>query len=722
MEAIRLSAEQLLGGQWEYYRRIKKGDEGFKFGQEESLAEQMKATRSALKFTSKATRKAYWASFKSATAEVKGKGGIKAVPTPAENPDGAEVQTLPPELDGYLISWAPLKFLTNVKLIREKGVATERYAEGLVAKLMFKVVAFYAEEENWNPACFGFYLNKITAESSFADIATTLEPLKKDLEKLTEVYIPFKFAKASLSKNATSEQDSFDDAFDNESIPDKLRKLYLYELIYTGMVHFLTGYFARLCFLAQNKKAILYLGQIFRPAIDKAIENRQVFLGSFETERSKKVLYKKYLELKEKYVQAPKTHWIKSGKLAYEALYYTLPMIEKAALPYRLEAPPEGDSSWAHFLRNYLFFEAPSQEEELDEDELAKLPIGTAEYKRQEQPENLKWFAMSMILNGCLVSSHSYDIARDHLLERFKQQILADRELAKGRIVEIKKSGEKKIREMQKKVKKLERMKQEESARVYANDIKKFELSIAHHTKDVMEYAQQEFIRQKGRIKKLFAEIAQEKKRPTGRSAGMITSLAESIEQGFLANFAVGVLAELDEGYEHDLDLFYENLEQILHPDLNLKLKLIKSLERHGASSSKSLQLSDEEQEALESVKDMAIEEIAKIKPDIWDYKLVLMANLIPVKDVFALNLEQESLFNLLQLKVTSPQNPKAASLPAPLIKAFLAANKTVNPMPMNNVLQPGFKQQADPVKKINQVKVSQLLRDKDKKEEKGEE
>jgi len=112
-----------------------------------------------------------------------------------------------------IVQWCPLKFMIPSKVIREKGVATQRHSEGLVGKLLFKVVGFYALPENWNRKKITHYLWKIDDAMAYKDVVPYLEPLKKDLQKFSEVYELFKFGKASLSKDATQDADSFEDAF-----------------------------------------------------------------------------------------------------------------------------------------------------------------------------------------------------------------------------------------------------------------------------------------------------------------------------------------------------------------------------------------------------------------------------------------------------------------------------------------------------------------------------
>ena len=304
MAVLKLYAERMLGAKWAYYRKIKHQESGFLAAA--SIADQMKATQSALRFTSKTALKAYWASFKAAASDVKSKGGVKSgIPDIPETGEGEAPPPMEARHDAFIISWTPIKFMINSKLIRDKGVATQRHSEGLVAKLLFKVAGYYADPSNWDRVKLCVYLRKIEEGSSYQDVSAALEPLKRDLAKFTECYEPFKFGKASLSKDASQEVDTFDDAMGGESFSDQVKSLYLYHFIYEGMEQFLLKYFALLAYSTTNRRAIRYLATIFEPALHKAIENKNLFLGSFEVDRSKKAFLAPYREFQQKHQSDP---------------------------------------------------------------------------------------------------------------------------------------------------------------------------------------------------------------------------------------------------------------------------------------------------------------------------------------------------------------------------------------------------------------------------------
>ncbi|MDT8447069.1 MAG: hypothetical protein RRB13_09300 [bacterium] len=732
MSLLKLSAERMLGAKWIYFKKIKSTEKSFHLLGEASLAEQMKATQSALRFTSKTARKAFWSTFKASAADVKSKGGVKTgIPDLPETAGEGEVVSLPPNLDAFIIQWTPIKFLLNAKMIREKGVATPRHSEGLVAKLMFKVVCFYADPTNWDANKLCFYLRKIEENSEYQEVAAALEPLKNDLNKFVENFVPFKFGKASLSKDATQEQDTFDDAFGAESFDDQVKTLYLYHLIYEATEQFLFKYFALLVFSTPNKRAIRYLSDIFRPAIAKAIENKNIFLGSFETDRTKKAFGAPYQEYVKKRDADPPKIRIDGAKAIYESWSYNLAMIQRHALTFRIDRVPELNSEWGEFLKLYLFdirplppaaVPVPNETGEEGATEAAEAPEpapapaeeGEPEWERPHVDKSFRYYGMMFLLNQMMLCSDAQRHSRKLLLERFKERVLGDKALAQNRVVELKKQAEKKLREMDRKVKKLRRMKQEDSAQVFEADIEKFKTQVEERGKSILADAMADLATQKRRLKALFEEVAREQARKKGVSAGLITQLANQLdsEEVFLAEFTAFVVDELEKDYLKDLEPLYAALFEVLHPSIQDKTKLIQSLKKSSPEDGVKLELSQEELEENKMMIERLKAKLAQLKPDLFTSKLVVLQHLIPVSDLFELSLTNATLFHLLQLKVTSPLNPKSVPLQPPLAKALLALNSVVNPVPTNDLRIKGREKVPDPASRINVTQLQKLISD----------
>jgi hypothetical protein len=383
---LKLIAHQKLGAKWVYYRKIKRGDKGFSLLGGKSIMEQMKATRAALRFTTRNARKLYRFVYLESIKEIKAyTGSKKEFPEIPEAGDGEEVLSLNSEHDALIISWTPIKFLLPIVQLRAKGMATQRHTEGLAAKLFFKVAGYYADPSSWDRYKLNLYLRKLTPDSPYKDIVSELEPLKSDLDKLVEAYEPFKFGKASLSKDVTADTDAFDDAMGVESFEAQLNTLNWYHFIYHAMELFLFRYYYTLVLSTPSLDAIRYLTTIFGPVLQKAIENRSVFLGSFETDRTKRSFRVPYQKLLEGRRQEPLKKNIKTQAGIFETFTYNLKMLDEFTINCDLEAVPELESEWGKGIWNYVLnIDRPplfgDNEEKTDRQELA-----AKEYKESSE-------------------------------------------------------------------------------------------------------------------------------------------------------------------------------------------------------------------------------------------------------------------------------------------------------------------------------------------------
>jgi len=738
MALLKLVAEIKLGSKWKYFKKIKHSDEGFRLMSETSLMEQMKATQSALRFTSKTARKAFWSTFKASVADVKTKGGVKSgFPELPEVAEGEDVPSLSPALDGFIISWTPIKFLLNAKMIRDKGVATQRHSEGLVAKLMFKVAGYYADPQNWDIDKLCFYLRKLDDQSDFPTIVAALEPLKKDLSKFSDTYDPFKFGKSSLSKDAAQEADTYEDAFGEEPISEQLKTLYLYQFIYEGMEQFLIKYFALLALSVPNKRAIRYLAGIFEPAIHRAIENKNLFLGSFETDRSKKAYSLPYDEYRTERLKDGAKERVETRKCIYESWIYNLPMLDRYGFSYRIPQPLTQDSGWTAFLQSFLHGQfapafvqpKPEPEPEVKPAEEAQPAGETAqaaqstdataqeppqpkgpekpaedEYQRPEIGLEFRWTGMFFVLNQVLLCSDAQKEARSLLLERFKKRVLFDREAAQKRVLELKKQAEKKIREMTRKVSKLRRMKQEESAKVFEADIERFRQQVDQRGKDMIANATSDLAQQKRRLKALFEEIAREKHRKTGVSAGHLIGLAQELDetQGFLSQLIKFLEQEIETEYIKELEPFYTNLFEILNPNIQEKTKLVQALDKSAPDDGIRLELTEEEKAETGKMIEKLKAKITQLRPDIFKAKLLAGEHYVPVEDLLYLSLTNQTWAVLFEMKFASANSPKPSRMENTVARALMALNMVINPVRANDLRIPGRQKVGEPENRIN--------------------
>ena len=355
MYLLKLAAHQFLGQKWIYYKKIKSAGKSGKLLKEKSLFKEMKATQSALKFTSKNAIRMYILAYQNCVNEIKKFAVTEEVfPELPDETDDTVIKSMIPELDAVTIGWTPLKFLLPTKQLREKGTASERHTEGLITKLFFKVAGFYSVPENWDPRKLSFYMDRIDKDSSYPDVAQKLEPLKKDLLTFSAEFEQFKFGQAVLSKDTTDDTDAFDDAMEIESFDGQLQTLYWHSFIYKAIESFVLKYYLTLVSSAVSVHAIHYLTSIFEPALTHVIDMSVLFDGSFDTEISKKKFRKPFVELQDKKDGETLIKKIKTRQGIFEVYNYNLPLISKFGVPFDIGKDFSKTSFWRQFTETCI--------------------------------------------------------------------------------------------------------------------------------------------------------------------------------------------------------------------------------------------------------------------------------------------------------------------------------------------------------------------------------
>ncbi len=820
---LKLVAHQMLGAKWIYYRKIKRGEKGLKILKEKSLMEQMKATRAALKFTTKNAKKLYRLVYQECLKDIKKSTGLSEdFPILPETGEGTEVPSLTSEFDAIIISWTPIKFLLPIQQLRAKGQATQRHTEGLAAKLFFKVVGFYAVPENWDRYKLNLYLRRIKKSSSYQDIVSALEPLKNDLAKFIEIYEPFKFGKASLSKDVAKDTDAFDDAMGVESFESQLNTLYWYNFIYSAMELFLFRYYLTLISSTASADAIQYLTSIFGPALQKAIEIRTVFLGSFETDRTKKTFRIPYRKLIQQKLEEPIKKNIKTQQGVYETYLYNLSLLDQGTISFEIEDVPKEDSEWGRYIKQFILninrptvfsdkgndllpvgdisvsetqsFEDEQKKLEEQKEKLKQRKIKLVEFKKhleQKEAQNqqankndkieleeektkllkeelkldretqklkelfakldrkisgneavadqqqkrreagimeddnewrleedrmthpeVRSFVLMNIMNSLINCIQFKRLSRYNILERFKQRAKNDQELEAKRVAEIQKKADKKLREMNRKMSKMQRLKQNETVNTVSTDIKKFRKGVEDRIQSIKKDSQQELMAQKERLNSLFQEISKEKSIDLGITSKMLMDLIHQIDSSgeFSDEYIQFVSNHIQNEFIKDFEPFYKNMFSIFELPLKEKMLMIQALEKSGANISFKLELNENEEKDFKNQIEQMKADIEKDVPDLFSSKVIFLTKVIPVEDLFKMSLDNKSLNTLLLLKLTSAKSTQSFSLNGESIKALIEFNKIVNPIPKNRVLQPGREKDKNPEKRLNSTMINNIL------------
>lgn len=700
----------MLGSKWKYYHKIKRGGEGLSLFKEKTLMEQMKATQSALRFTSKSAKNSYRNIYQACVNEIVKNTVLKKehLPQLPEAVEGKDLPSLTSQFDEVIITWTPLKFFLPAKKIREKGKATQRHTEGLIAKLFFKVAAYYSTPDNWNVQRLAIYVRNIKEDASYQDVVSILEPLKTDLNLFIDAYEPFKFGKAALAKGASQETDAFDDAMAVESFESQVRSLYWYDVIYTSIEQFLFRYYLTLITSTHSTQAIRYLTIIFEPAFEKVIENKNLFLGSFEIDRSKKAFRQPFEEYRQKRLSDPRTSKLKTSKGLFESYVFNKTLLENSAISFELTDVPPDESEWAHFIRD-RFFHIPNDEvdinysdldEQLDENAPDQIPLELREYAYMQ--------TLATLVN-CTQMRRK---ARHKILERFKKRVVSDKEFAEKQISEVRKKGTKTLAKLERKAAKIKRMKQEEAAKVFEKDIAQFREKLDTRCNTIRQNAMRELNAQKERLQSLFKQISKEDSVNAGVTANYLHQLMKNldVDGDFFAEFLKYTIDNVQNNYSKELENFYENIFEVLNPSTQEKIAIIQALKKSGGEKSINLSLSPEDETNLETMVTSMKMEIEKAMPEIFKSKVIFLSLAFPVEDLLRISVDNNSMKRLLRLKIALPNTGKQSHITSEAAKSLLVLNRVVNPVPKNNLIMAGKEEETDPQRAINSALLNKLL------------
>ena len=683
----------------------------------------MKATQSALRFTSKTAKKSYRSIYQSCINDISLNLGLKKdnFPELPEITNGQDPPKLTHEFDSIIISWTPIKFFLPVKLIREKGKATQRHSEGLAAKLFFKVVAYYSAPENWDNRKLSLYLGRITKESSYQEVSAALEVLKADLTAFNEAYETFKFGGASLSKDKSQEDGTFDDAMGVESFDSQVRTLYWHEYIYRAMELFLFRYFITLVTSTDSTHAIRYISNLFSPLLQKAIDTKNTFLGTFETDRSKDRFRGPYQQFKEKRENDPFKTQIRVGKKIYETYPYNLALLSTFGISFDLKTAPAIDSKWGEFISQHILGLEPlieSGEEQVnipDETDMMSVvdeKLFDIEDRLKEILLETREYALMMILSILIKCTMHRRAARHNILERLKKRSISEKEIATKRISEIRKQAAKRLRQMEGKVNKLKRMEQDEAVNVFQNDVEKFKQSVDLKCEQIQKNTIRDLQDQKKRVQELLSSISKEDAINVSAAAKAVMELTQLIDPNgdFINTFTKRATDSIQKEYAKELEPFYQHMFDVLEPSTQAKVAIIQSLQKSGGEEAVTLTLNDEEVEENKQTIEGLKSKIESSVPGIFAGKLIMSSVSIPVEDLFTISIDNKSLQTMLALKIASPKTPKPTKLSGSAIKALLVLNMVQNPVPHNNIITEGKEEESDPLKAINVTMLNKLL------------
>ena len=676
-----------LGARYAWYNKIRNADKGglASLFQGQNLEEQMQATRSALTLVTKTLNSGLVLAFNGTVDAVSNaKAAPEGWPEKIDMPDRNNPPSPGDFEDALIVSYAPIKFLNLAKMVRDKGKGIDYYAEGLIKKLTFKVLGYYSDPANWHADRLGYMFTDLTAESELQEINSRLSALKSDLEIFVSALQMFRFGGVHRNRAESGVGNTLEDTYnvtDGELISD----LYFQSLLVNGMVSFIFRYYITMLSLAPNPRGVKAIAHLFAPALEKAMELRMVFQGSFNMERDKIRLRQPYQEFYKRVESAPPVEMQKIKGKDVRKINYSHRLFEMTGYAYTPLGIERNPKPWlALYQRDVL-----------------------------QQMEHPRTYPLLLELFSGVLKMMGFAAEGKHKVSS-ALRTLADEEekLGQRQLSAKKKSYDIKIADKKKSSRKFKVLEQMEMAETVAKEAEQLE---AAAKADLAKLEDAVTKRRAAKVKvaeHLDVTAREEKESGMGRSSASLYKLLSMVDTEHRAH--AGLLGYLLQQIKEDNDpayrVLYLNIFSIM-PDLTPMEKIVlrKAVEGPLGLEENDLKLSEEDLQVYAQELHNLQAQLEQELPGIMDAKLTQGQVQATLKDLLKLGITGASLQVLLQLPLATPRKA-AAKLPANLVKQVLLLNQLQHPFADVDLLLPNVEPTAAPAKRLNLSRLAKLV------------
>ncbi|MCZ6843402.1 MAG: hypothetical protein O7G32_11295 [SAR324 cluster bacterium] len=679
-----LEAYRWLGSRYLWYRKIRTAKPNALPFMGKNLEEKMQATRSALRMLERTVNAGLVVAYKS-TRDAVGKisDPPPGLPAAVEMPDRNNPPRLNDENDALIISFMPLRFLNLTKMARDKGKGIDFYTDGLIKKLVFKVLAFYADSNNWQTDRLAFFFRDFPEEVQQSDINAKLAPLKTELDLFAASYQMFKFGTPPRRKEAGT-ANTLDEVFD-VPVQELLMDLYFQSVIHTGMANFIFRYYLTLLAGMPHPQGMRLISNIFQPALAKVDQVRIRFQSSFAMERAKISVRPQYFDFYKKMETQPFVTEVKRKGKTFKQHNYTHRVMDLSSFQRAGNFNERQAAHWRKFL--------------------------TEQVLTGQDPQR-KFQILTEILSTLLRSTQ---FAVDGKLEVVKDL----RKFSEEQIT----LSQKEVRNKKKVMEDAKRTKLA-TARKFKSD-KQFDIvaTIEQEAADIeakgtklinaMETAMEkrkELLLQ--RTESMEAAAHDEAGLHLGRAGAAIFSLAEQAahQDDFRQAFVQHVIALVQQDNDLVYLEFYKNLFSLV-PNLSPTEKM---LLREAVSSRTDLKadempVSDEEAQAFDQQVMSMKTDLNTEAPGTLEKRFRHNTVNTTVDKMLEAGLTQGSLALALKLPVNAPNKP-GEKIPPQVVKKLLVLNQLMHPFAEHDITLPNVDASQPPEKHINFNRLQKLL------------
>jgi len=684
--AINKDAYNRLGERYLWFNKIRTAKKGhFPFLQGQNLEEQMEATRSALVLVGKQLNGSLAMAFNSTLEAInKSDAEFEGLPGKLEIEDRTNPPPVNDEQDALILSFYPLRFLNLAKMVRDKGKGIDFYAEGLIKKFYFKVLAYYGDPANWHPERLAFMFQGLTEESELAEINSRLSTLKTDLELFIGSCQPFKFGRLARGPGDAGTKNTLEETF-NFSDKELIDDLYLQTFIANSMGFFLFRYYLTLLAAAPTAKAYRPLTSMFLGALAKAEEMRIRFQASFNMEREKIRLRAPYMEFYKAEESKPVLEVVKVKGKDVRKINYSNKLLEVTGFVRASKLSERAAQNWQNYFKSTLVARGDSPMVPAMLTELlymiTKLSKTSVDGKL-EVVKALREYASDQEKMG---------------LRQIQQKKAA---LEKAKRAKLRTASKFRATEQFDMVKTIEAEAADMEQKGLA-EIRKYQDSVTKRRETMLE-----------RAKQLTATAKAEGEKNLGLAASTIYDQigVVDLEQQVRASFVPYLLDQLHSNTDPDYIDFFKHLFVIVK-DLVATEKIVmrEALASKVNLADDDLQITSEEMRGYEELISAQITEIGMEVPQIMEHKLMFGQVNTTVGKLIDIGLTTACLKVVLQLPVNLPSKP-ASKLPSGVVHKLLALNQLKHPFATNDALLHDVKADQPPGKRIAFNRLDKML------------
>jgi len=673
-----------LGQRYEWYNKIRNAKKGgFLSFSDASLESQMEATRSALNLVMKTLNTGLGLAFNSVVDGVTNSGTAPEGWPEKVAGDRSDPRPLTNEQDAIILAWMPLKFFNLSKSIRDKGKGLDFYTDGLIKKLYFKVIGFYADPRNWDTERLGYMLSGLEPDAGLQEVQGRLGTLKGDADILAASLIPFKFGKSSRRKEA-GQKNTIEDTF-NISDEELVHDLYFQALLLAGMENFLFRYYLTLLGATENPRAMNQITIIFQPILAKVVELHIRFQSSFATERDKVRLRKEYMEFFKKREALPPVETVEVKGKQTRRFHYNNRLLERGSFSRAPKFSERQAQIWAGWLKPML----------------TKAPDKPSTYARIFQLLGTLVFDTQCSMEGKVIAAGD--------LRAFADE---QEKLGKIQLNNKKKAIDTEKRDKAKRMGKFKALEQMSMVETIKTELEQFEAKAAAELEQFEAAVAKRREVMITRVGQLEVAARKDREENQGKNAAAVYHLVSLLdeEKRFRGGLVSNLVHHIQEDKDDLMNTMYKNLFGVVtdfFPTEKMMLRM--AISQKITLEEGDLSVSEEEMESyrqqiLTRKQDVNIE-----NPGILDQKLSQGPVPVKVDDLLNMGLTASSLRLLFQLPFNAPNKP-AAKISGEAVKKLLMINQLAHPLPDKDIILPNVEESAPAMKKVNFNRLQKLV------------